>query len=125
VPTHERLGRDDRENLQDRWKLAIQPDKEPAIIVCEPGAATQPTPQDDQLMSKHRVLSLKPHLRLEWRGQHGLDVRVPRGAESHSLQFLISEQIEFFDQASPICWANGGGARNEHHVARARKPVLR
>jgi hypothetical protein len=25
------------------------------------------------LMSKHRVLRLKPHLRLEWRGQHGLD----------------------------------------------------
>src|ERR1700682_1415785 len=24
-------------------------------------------------MSKHRVLSLKPHLRLEWQGQHGLD----------------------------------------------------
>ena len=29
----------------------------------------QPTPQDDQLMSKHRVLSFKPQLRLEWRGQ--------------------------------------------------------
>jgi hypothetical protein len=55
VPTHERLGLDDRENLQDRWKPAIQSDKEPAIIVCEPGAARQPTPQDNQLMSKHRV----------------------------------------------------------------------
>src|SRR5258705_9543113 len=31
----------------------------------------QPTPQDNQLMSKHRVLSLKPQLRLEWRGQDG------------------------------------------------------
>src|SRR5580698_1441732 len=30
----------------------------------------QPTPQDNQLMPKHRVLSLKPQLRLEWRGQH-------------------------------------------------------
>ena len=29
----------------------------------------QPTPQDGQLMSKHRVLSFKPQLRLEWRGQ--------------------------------------------------------
>jgi hypothetical protein len=46
-------------------------DEEPAVIVCEPGAATQPTPQDNQLMSKHRVLSLKPQLRLEWRGQDG------------------------------------------------------
>jgi hypothetical protein len=31
----------------------------------------QPTPQDNQLMLKHRVLSFKPHLRLEWRGQDG------------------------------------------------------
>src|SRR5258706_8596613 len=31
----------------------------------------QPTLQDNQLMSKHRVLSLKPHLRLEWQGQDG------------------------------------------------------
>src|SRR5258705_4975491 len=31
----------------------------------------QPTLQDNQLMSKHRVLSFKPQLRLEWRGQDG------------------------------------------------------
>jgi hypothetical protein len=31
----------------------------------------QPTVQDNQLMSKHRVLSFKPQLRLEWRGQDG------------------------------------------------------
>jgi hypothetical protein len=31
----------------------------------------QPAPQDNQLMSKHRVLSLKPQLRLERRGQDG------------------------------------------------------
>jgi hypothetical protein len=31
----------------------------------------QATPQNNQLMSKHRVLSLKPQLRLEWRGQDG------------------------------------------------------
>jgi hypothetical protein len=31
----------------------------------------QLAPQDNQLMSKHRVLSLKPQLRLEWRGQDG------------------------------------------------------
>jgi hypothetical protein len=52
-------------------KPAIQLDKEPAIMVREPDAAMQPTPQDNQLMSKHRVLSFKPHLRLEWRGQDG------------------------------------------------------
>src|SRR3984893_14964294 len=71
VPTHERLGPDDCENLQDRRKPAIQLDKEPAIIVREPDATMQPAPQDNQLMSKHRVLSLKPQLRLEWRGQNG------------------------------------------------------
>src|SRR6267142_4875663 len=40
-------------------------------MVREPDATMQPTPQDIQLMSKHRVLSFKPQLRLEWRGQDG------------------------------------------------------
>src|SRR5437879_11308468 len=40
-------------------------------MVREPDATMQPTPQDNQLMSKHRVLSFKPQLRLEWRGQDG------------------------------------------------------
>src|ERR1700738_831345 len=71
MPTHERLGPDDCENLQDGWKLAIQLDKEPAIMVGEADATMQPAPQDKQLMSKHRVLSLQPYLRLEWRGQDG------------------------------------------------------
>jgi hypothetical protein len=71
VPTHERLGPDDYENLEDCWKPAIQLDKEQAITVREPDATMQPTPQDNQLMSKHRVLSFKPQLRLEWRGQDG------------------------------------------------------
>src|SRR3984957_15451753 len=71
VPTHECLGPDDRENLQDRWKPAIQLDQEPAIMVREPDATMQPAPQDNQLMSKRRVLSFKPQLRLEWRGQDG------------------------------------------------------
>jgi hypothetical protein len=29
------------------------------------------TPQNDQLMSEHRILSFNPALRLEWRGQDG------------------------------------------------------
>jgi hypothetical protein len=49
----------------------IQLDKEPAIIVPEPDATMQPTLQDNQLMSKRRVLSFRPQLRLEWRGQDG------------------------------------------------------
>src|SRR5450432_4296023 len=71
VPTHECLRPDDCENLQDRRKPAIELDKEPAIMVREPDATRQPTPHDNQLMSKHRVLSLKSQLRLEWRGQDG------------------------------------------------------
>jgi hypothetical protein len=46
-------------------------DKEPAIMACELNATTQPTLQDIQLMSKHRVLGFKPQLRPEWRGQDG------------------------------------------------------
>src|SRR6476620_4242541 len=41
MPTHQRLGPDDRENLQDRRKPAIQVDKEPAIMVREPDATRQ------------------------------------------------------------------------------------
>jgi hypothetical protein len=54
-----------------RRKPAIQLDQEPAIMVREPDATRQATPHDIQLMSKHRVLSFKPQLRLEWRGQDG------------------------------------------------------
>ena len=71
MPTHQRLEPDNRETLQDRRKPAIQLDKEPAIMVREPDATMQPTPQDNQLMSQHRILSLKSQLRLEWRGQDG------------------------------------------------------
>ena len=49
----------------------MKPDKEPAVTVRQPGATMQPAPQDNQLMSEHRVLSLKPQLRLEWRDQDG------------------------------------------------------
>jgi hypothetical protein len=34
--------------------------KEPAIMVREPNATTRPAPQDNQLMSKHRVLGFNP-----------------------------------------------------------------
>src|SRR5215831_5817882 len=56
MPTHERLGPNDCENRRDCWKPAIQLGKEPAIMVREPDAPMQPAPQDNQLMSKHRVL---------------------------------------------------------------------
>jgi hypothetical protein len=70
VPTPERLGPDVGENLQDCWQPAIQLDKEQAIMVRELDATMQPAPQIIQLISKHRILSFKPQLRLEWRGQN-------------------------------------------------------
>jgi hypothetical protein len=51
--------------------MEIQLDKEPSIMVRQPDATMQPTSQDDQLMSKHRVLGFESQLRLEWRGQDG------------------------------------------------------
>src|SRR6188768_965364 len=53
-----------------RDKPAIQLDKEPTIVVRQPWPTAHLAPQNDQLMSKHRVLSFKPQLRLEWRGQN-------------------------------------------------------
>jgi hypothetical protein len=69
--THERLGPDDREDLLDRWKPAIQLNEEPAIMVREPDATMQLTPQDNQLMSERRILCFKQALRLERRSQDG------------------------------------------------------
>jgi hypothetical protein len=51
VPTHERLGPHDRKNPEDCWKPTIQLDKEPSVMVRQPDATMQPTPQYDQLMS--------------------------------------------------------------------------
>jgi hypothetical protein len=52
-------------DLQDRRKPPIQLDKEPAIVVREPGPAAHLAPQNDQLMSERRVLCCKSQLRLE------------------------------------------------------------
>src|SRR5450830_1129247 len=69
MPPHERLRLDDREDLQNRRKPAIQLDKKPAVVVRQPDSAMHITPQNDQLMSERRILSFKPNLRLERRGQ--------------------------------------------------------
>ncbi len=73
MPTHECLRLDDRYDLQNRRKPSIQPDQEPAVIVRQPDPAMHLTPQNDNRMSEHRILSLKPAFRLEWRGQNGQD----------------------------------------------------
>src|ERR1035441_9082818 len=55
MPTHESVGPDDCENLQDGRKPAIQLDKEPAVVVRELRPAAHLAPQNDQLMSKYRI----------------------------------------------------------------------
>jgi hypothetical protein len=96
VPTHERLGPYDGENLQERRKRAIQLDKEPAIMVREPDATMQATPQNNQLMSKHRVLGFKPQLRPEWRGQHRHnEIEQPNHSVSLGDSITASTRIRF------------------------------
>src|ERR1700676_2511103 len=98
MPTHECLGPDDCEDLQDKKKPAIQLDKEPALMVREPDATMLPTLQDNQLMSKHRVLSFKPQLRLEWRGQDGQsETEQPDHSASLGDSITLSTQIRFSD----------------------------
>src|SRR5712664_970811 len=67
----QRLRLDNRYDLQDRWKPSIHLDQEPAVVDGRLRSTPHPALQDDQLMSEHRILRLKPDLRLERRGQHG------------------------------------------------------
>src|SRR5258705_4270922 len=56
----------------------------------------QPTPQNNQLMSKHRVLSFKPQLRLEWRGQDSQnETEQPDHSASLGDSITSSSQIRF------------------------------
>jgi hypothetical protein len=71
MPTHQRFGSNNHENRKDRREPAIELDEEPAVVVREASPAFQLASQDDQLMSKHCILRIKPDVRLEWRGQHG------------------------------------------------------
>src|SRR5260370_10179892 len=71
MPTHEGVGPDDCEDLQDRREPTIKLNEEPAIVVRKLGPAPRLAAQDDQLMSERRILRLKPALRLEWRDQDG------------------------------------------------------
>jgi hypothetical protein len=65
-------------------------------MVREPDATRQPTPHDIQLMSKHRVLSFKPQLRLEWRGQDGKnETEQPDHSASLGDSITSSTQIRF------------------------------
>src|SRR5512132_1729621 len=73
MPTDERLGTDDRDDLQDRWKPSIQLDKEQAIAVRQPDALMHHPAQHNHLVSERSIFGFKPALRLEWRDQDGKD----------------------------------------------------
>ena len=71
MPTHQGLGPDDRDGLEDRWKPSIQLDQEQAISVRELDTTANPPLQHNQLISERSVLCLKSTLRLERRGEQG------------------------------------------------------
>src|SRR5947209_1254294 len=69
MPTDERLGTDDRDDLQHRRKPSIQLDQEQAIAVGEADATSHLPPQPNQLISERGILCLKPALRLQRRSE--------------------------------------------------------
>jgi hypothetical protein len=117
VPTHERLGPDDCENLEDCWKPAIQLDKEQAITVRGPDATMQLAPQDNQLMSKHRILSFKPQLRFEWRGQDGQsETEQPNHSASLGDSITSSTRMRFSVHTGPAAATTAPGFARRFHV---------
>jgi hypothetical protein len=98
-------------------------------MVREPDATMQPTPQDNPLMSKHRVLSFRPQLQLEWRGQDGQnETEQPDHSASLGDSITASTQIRFSVRtADPapstdtqILRRNFSGIAGDHFVADAR-----
>src|ERR1700686_3227403 len=84
------------------------------------GPTMQPAPQDIQLMSKHRVLSLKPQLRLEWRGQDGQnETEQPDHSASLGDSITASTQIRFsvhtrataIQRSWPLWWSRRVSSR--------------
>jgi hypothetical protein len=73
MPTDERRGADERNDLQDRRKPSIQLDKEQAIAVRKPHAPMYHPAQHNHLVSERSIFGFKPALRLEWRDQDGQD----------------------------------------------------
>src|SRR3977135_285334 len=91
-------------------------DKEPSIMVREPDATMQPAPQDNQLMSKHRLLSFKPQLRLEWRGQDGQnETEQPDHSASLGDSTTSSTQIRF-SVHTPASFRSAFGRLRFHQV---------
>jgi hypothetical protein len=81
-------------------------------MVLESDATMQRAPQDNQLMSKHRVLSFKPQLRLEWQGHDGQnEMEQPDQSASLGDSITASTRIRFSAQTG----VNPGSARGAQH----------
>ena len=63
MPTHEGLGPDDRDGLEDRWTPSVQEDQEQPVAVRELDATAHLPLQHGQLMPERRVLCRKPTFR--------------------------------------------------------------
>jgi hypothetical protein len=60
--------------------------------------------QNIQLMSKHRVLSFKPQLRLEWRGQDGQnEIEQPNHSASLGDSITSSTRMKFSVHTRAVC----------------------
>jgi hypothetical protein len=78
------------------------------LDIREPDATTQPAPQDHQLMSKHRVFSFKPQLRLERRGQDGQnETEQPDHFASLGNSITSSTRIRSSVHTGAICSSTG------------------
>ena len=93
-------------------------------MICEPDAThANPAPQDNQLMSKHRVLSFTPQLRLEWRGQDGQN-ETEQPHHSASLgDFFRYNSDKVFGTHRPTLWACGALHRFHTTVDDPKKMV--
>jgi hypothetical protein len=74
-----------------------------------PSWTPHPAAQEDQLMSEHRILSFKPQLRLEWRGQDGQsETEHPDHFTSLGDSITSSTRIRFSVHTTSARWAITG-----------------
>src|SRR5262249_17184797 len=107
MPTDERLGTDDRDDLQDRRKPSIQLDKEQAIAVRKPDAPVDYPAQNNNLVSERSIFRFKSALRLEWRDQDVKDKTQQRDHCAPTLGDSLPQSIRIrFSVHTPVCTEN-------------------
>src|SRR5271170_6372621 len=91
-------------------------------MVREPDATRQTTPHDIQLMSKHRVLSFKPQLRLERRGQDGQsETEQPDHSASLGDSFTASTRMRFSVHTASPDKLSASSESYRHDACRSRR----